>query len=175
MVAGTLHVNKVIGNFHFAPGRSFFNPATNQHIHDLGSYFDEAEAHDFSHEIHYLTLGRTNGVDELTEPLSGMANHENKRSMHYDYFLKCVSRSVIPMRGDRVDTHSYSVTAHSRDLGGRDEHNPNHVGAQGGIPGIFFAYDISPMRIIEKEARNRSFGEFITGNARVGKVRTNTL
>ncbi|RAL66906.1 hypothetical protein DID88_007688 [Monilinia fructigena] len=36
-IEGGLRVNKVIGNFHIAPGRSFTNG--NMHVHDLNNYF----------------------------------------------------------------------------------------------------------------------------------------
>lgn len=35
-VAGMLHVNKVVGNFHLSPGRAFQN--NNMHVHDLVPY-----------------------------------------------------------------------------------------------------------------------------------------
>ena len=33
----------------------------------------------------------------------------------------------------------------------------------GGIPGIFFSYDISPMKVINKEERTKTFTGFLTG------------
>ena len=33
----------------------------------------------------------------------------------------------------------------------------------GGIPGIFFSYDISPMKVINKEERTKTFAGFLTG------------
>lgn len=33
----------------------------------------------------------------------------------------------------------------------------------GGIPGVFFSYDISPMKVINKEERTKTFAGFLTG------------
>lgn len=32
-----------------------------------------------------------------------------------------------------------------------------------GIPGVYFSYDISPMKVINREQRPKSFGAFLTG------------
>ena len=34
---------------------------------------------------------------------------------------------------------------------------------RGGIPGVFFSYDISPMKVINREERTKSFAGFLTG------------
>ena len=34
---------------------------------------------------------------------------------------------------------------------------------RGGIPGIFFSYDISPMKVINRESRPKTFTGFLTG------------
>ncbi|TEY70442.1 hypothetical protein BOTCAL_0103g00250 [Botryotinia calthae] len=56
-IEGGLRVNKVIGNFHIAPGRSFTNG--NMHVHDLNNFFDTPVpgGHVFSHHIHSLRFG----------------------------------------------------------------------------------------------------------------------
>ena len=57
-IHGQLQVNKVRGNFHFAPGQSFQN--ANMHLHNLQSYLrgsDDGHRYDMSHEIHYLKFG----------------------------------------------------------------------------------------------------------------------
>lgn len=35
--------------------------------------------------------------------------------------------------------------------------------SRGGIPGVFFSYDISPMKVINKEERAKTFAGFLTG------------
>jgi len=65
-----------------------------------------------------------------------------------------------------IETHQYSVTSHKRSLmGGVDPSDSHHerVHAQGGIPGVFFNYDISPMKVVNREARPKSFANLLTG------------
>jgi hypothetical protein len=47
-------VNKVIGNFHLSPGRSF--QANAMHVHDLVPYLQGGNKHDFGHEIHKFSF-----------------------------------------------------------------------------------------------------------------------
>lgn len=46
-IAGRVSVNKVIGNFHLSPGRSFQSNA--MHVHDLVPYLQGGSNHDFGH------------------------------------------------------------------------------------------------------------------------------
>jgi len=88
----------------------------------------------------------------------GLANY------NYLYFLKCVSTTYHYISSSRgpLHTHQYSTTFHSRPLSGGND--PDHAGAvhsRGGIPGVFFVYDISPMRVIKMEERGNSLGGFL--------------
>ena len=38
-----------------------------------------------------------------------------------------------------------------------------NVNDRGGIPGVFFSYDISPMKVINREERSKTFSGFLTG------------
>ena len=52
-ISGRLRVNKVIGNIHLSPGRSFQTNYMN--IHELVPYLkDDKNRHDFRHTIHEL-------------------------------------------------------------------------------------------------------------------------
>jgi hypothetical protein len=62
---GTLHVNKVAGNFHFAPGHSYAQ--NNMHIHEVNP--EKLKNIRFSHEIHELSFG--DGVN-FKNPLDGV-------------------------------------------------------------------------------------------------------
>lgn len=111
-IEGSLRVNKVVGNFHLAPGRSFSNG--NTHIHDLGSYQEPGPngyKHDFTHIIHSLRFGpqlpedvtKRLGSDGLPwsnhhlNPLEG--TRQNTRDSHFNfmYFLKIVPTSYLPL------------------------------------------------------------------------------
>jgi hypothetical protein len=167
-VAGHLNVNKVIGNFHFAPGKSFSTPQ--MHVHDLQQYLDSPKEHTFSHIIHHLSFGPELPVGNVeANPLDHTMHFTKERSYNFMYFVKVVSTSFLPLgvnpgEPDALETHQYSVTSHSRSLsGGSDKDHPDTLHARGGIPGVFFSYDISPMKVVNREVRERTFLGMLTG------------
>ncbi|CAG8951267.1 hypothetical protein HYFRA_00008016 [Hymenoscyphus fraxineus] len=202
-IVGNLRVNKVIGNFHIAPGRSFSNG--NMHVHDLGNYYDTPVegGHTFTHEIHSLRFGpqlsedvtkkRNTKTDLWTNhhvnPLDETSQITTDPNFNFMYFVKVVSTSYLPLGWETsvptshhdeqvglgtyghqtdgsVETHQYSVTSHRRSLMGGDDSADGHkekIHARGGIPGVFFSYDISPMKVINREERSKSFTGFLTG------------
>ncbi|PYI03648.1 COPII-coated vesicle membrane protein Erv46 [Aspergillus sclerotiicarbonarius CBS 121057] len=202
---GVLRVNKVVGNFHIAPGRSF--TSGNMHVHDLATFFEtdlgDLEKHTMTHEIHQLRFG-PQLPDELsdrwqwtdhhhTNPLDSTKQETNEPGYNFMYFVKVVSTSYLPLGWDplfsssihsaydqaplgshgiaygaegSIETHQYSVTSHKRSLMGGDASDEGHkerLHAANGIPGVFFNYDISPMKVINREARPKSFTGFLTG------------
>ena len=64
---GFVLVNKVAGNFHFAPGKSY--QQANRHVHDFMSF--EASQYNVSHVIHRLGFGED--YPGLTNPLDGVS------------------------------------------------------------------------------------------------------
>ncbi|KAI1260083.1 DUF1692-domain-containing protein [Xylariaceae sp. FL1019] len=196
-IEGDIRVNKVVGNFHFAPGRSFSNG--NMHVHDLKNYWDSPVRHSFEHQIHQLRFG-----PQLPEDLSskhsrntGYTNHhlnplDNSRqqtddpNFNFMYFVKVVPTAYLPLSSSgskqvvsdgglgnlgsafdgSLETHQYSVTSHKRSLVGGDDKAEGHeerTHARGGIPGVFFSYDISPMKVVNREERAKTFAGFLTG------------
>ncbi|KAF2836323.1 endoplasmic reticulum-golgi intermediate compartment protein-like protein 3 [Patellaria atrata CBS 101060] len=204
-VEGDIQVNKVIGNFHFAPGKSF--SSGNMHVHDLENYFKQDAPHSFTHEIHQLRFGPQlpeNIIARLGErgvggvwtnhhinPLDGTSQHVMDKAFNFMYFVKVVSTAYLPLGwekqtpsvgspdalkfgkdkpelawGSSIETHQYSVTSHKRSLRGGSDESEGHkerLHARGGIPGVFFSYDISPMKVINREARPKSFSGFLVG------------
>ncbi|KAL1899704.1 ER-derived vesicles protein erv46 [Ceratocystis pirilliformis] len=193
-VEGGLHVNKVIGNFHLAPGRSFSNG--NMHVHDLKQYMDSNEQdggnHDFTHTVHALRFGPrlpesiTNERLDNVNPLDNSNQRAEGPNWNFMYFVKIVPTSYVPLgweskghmvnsdqdgfasgsSGGVIETHQYSVTSHKRSLeGGTDaaEGHEERQHARGGIPGVFFSYDISPMKVINREERAKTFTGFLAG------------
>lgn len=220
-IEGGIRVNKVVGNFHIAPGRSFSNG--NMHVHDLQNFFDTPikTGHPFTHTIHQLRFG-PQLPDDVAKKMKGKAlpwtshhinpldnTHQETTEVSYNfmYFVKVVSTSYLPLgwetrqtgmedydhdqhglggHGYRfdgsVETHQYSVTSHRRSLMGGDAAAEGHketLHARGGIPGVFFSYvslnptlqsikltttqDISPMKVINREERPKTFANFLTG------------
>ncbi|RDW67740.1 endoplasmic reticulum-golgi intermediate compartment protein-like protein 3 [Coleophoma cylindrospora] len=204
-IEGGLRVNKVVGNFHIAPGRSFSNG--NMHVHDLNNYFDTPikGGHVFSHEIHHLSFGPQLPDDVIKKigtksfpwtnhhlnPLDNTEQITGDPAYNFMYFVKVVSTSYLPLGWEHnsdimhvssdhnvdigkyghrhdgsVETHQYSVTSHRRSLNGGDDAADGHkerLHARGGIPGVFFSYDISPMKVINREERTKTLAGFLTG------------
>ncbi|RCI07918.1 hypothetical protein L249_5887 [Ophiocordyceps polyrhachis-furcata BCC 54312] len=197
-IEGALQVNKVVGNFHMAPGRSFSNG--NIHVHDLKNYWDSPDGkkkHDFTHTIHQLRFGpqlpddvkqKLGGSEAMPwtnhhlNPLDGTQHDTTDSNMNYMYFVKIVPTSYLPLGWERkvlklsgamdggidgsVETHQYSVTSHKRSLSGGNDAAEGHAERQhskGGIPGVFFSYDISPMKVVNREEQSKSFLGFLAG------------
>ncbi|KAF2459995.1 endoplasmic reticulum vesicle transporter-domain-containing protein [Lineolata rhizophorae] len=120
-------------------------------------------------------------------PLDGTEQWTNEKAFNFLYFIKVVSTAYLPLgwdsakfkggradmaplglygsgEGGSIETHQYSVTSHKRSLaGGADENDKTVMHAKGGIPGVFFSYDISPMKVINRETRVKTFSGFLVG------------
>ncbi|GAA6019343.1 hypothetical protein JCM11491_000901 [Sporobolomyces phaffii] len=192
-LAGLVHVNKVIGNFHLSPGRSF--QANAMHVHDLVPYLQGN--HDFGHEIHHFSFaseseaeffksasgGRGKSKDRtkkelgIVDPLDGIKAHTEESNYMFQYFLKVVSTQFEFLDGRELHTHQYSVTQYERDLSnknqqGKDSHGHQTTHGYAGVPGLFFNYEISPLKVTHVETR-QSVAHFLTSTcAIVGGVLT---
>jgi endoplasmic reticulum-Golgi intermediate compartment protein 3 len=130
-IEGGLRVNKVIGNFHIAPGRSFSNG--NLHVHDLKNYFDTPVegGHVFTHIIHHLRFG-PQLPEEVTKKLGSKAmpwtNHhlnplDNTQQATTDpaynfmYFVKVVPTSYLPLGWERTSAPRGQISDDSIGLG----------------------------------------------------------
>ena len=91
---GSFTVNKVAGNFHFAPGRSYQRGAV--HVHDLQPFEDRHL--DFTHRINHLSFGVP--YPGMDNPLDGAIVHQkttqNPANMAgmFQYFLKVTDRPL---------------------------------------------------------------------------------
>ena len=110
-IEGGIRVNKVVGNFHIAPGRSFSNG--NMHVHDLNNYFETPikPPHAFSHIIHHLRFGpeipdsvtkkMSSGempwTNHHVNPLDSSEQYTEDPSYNFMYFIKVVSTSYLPL------------------------------------------------------------------------------
>jgi len=149
-VYGYLLVNKVAGNFHFAPGKSF--QQHHMHVHDLQPFRNMK--YNMSHTVYRLSFGRE--FPGVVNPLDGVAKASEKEkdgAGMYQYFIKIVPTIYEPLSGNALNTNQFSVTEHFKPLGGESSH---------GLPGVFFMYELSPIMVHFKEQR-KSFAHFITG------------
>lgn len=179
-IAGKVFVNKVIGDLHFAPGASITHDQ--QHTHDMSFYLDEKMPFNFAHKIHHLSFGPTpatalygDGKDAArraadaaagaaADPLSGVEHLTESRTERYQYFIKVVATRIEPKGVEAVETNQYSVTSHQRSiLGGSDDDHPHTLHTRGGVPGVYFSYDISPLKVISRQERTKSVATFLTG------------
>lgn len=110
-IEGGFRVNKVVGNFHIAPGRSFSNGA--MHVHDLNNYLDvpKGKEHTFTHQIHHLRFGpqipdsitKSLGAKQMPwtnhhlNPLDDTKQLTDDPAYNYMYFVKVVSTSYLPL------------------------------------------------------------------------------
>jgi len=156
---GFFLVNKVAGNFHFAPGKSFVR--AHQHMHDYTNF--EVEHFNTSHIIHSLGFGEQ--IPGLVNPLDGtskiilsedpdMPTNDHESAL-FQYFVKVVP-TIYQQYGlseeEAIVTNQYSVTQHIRP---KNRQHPNVV------PGVFFIYDLSPIMVHIKENK-KSFAAFLT-------------
>lgn len=81
-IYGFLEVNKVAGNFHFAPGKSF--QQSNVHVHDLLAF--QKDSFNISHKINRLAYG--DYFPGVVNPLDGVQWMQESPSGMYQYFIK---------------------------------------------------------------------------------------
>ncbi|KAH0515645.1 Endoplasmic reticulum-Golgi intermediate compartment protein 3 [Microtus ochrogaster] len=158
-VYGFLEVNKVAGNFHFAPGKSF--QQSHVHVHDLQSF--GLDNINMTHYIKHLSFGEdypgivnpldhTNvtapqgtvlgGSPSVTKALPGtyaLCFLLLTASMMFQYFVKVVPTVYMKVDGEVLRTNQFSVTRHEKVANGL-------LGDQG-LPGVFVLYELSPMMV----------------------------
>ncbi|KAH7087915.1 endoplasmic reticulum-derived transport vesicle ERV46 [Auriculariales sp. MPI-PUGE-AT-0066] len=188
-VEGRLRVNKVAGSIQFSFGRSFqVNQMT---LHELVPYLRDENVHDWRHRIGHLYFSSDDEFNIFKSsvskgmkarlgiegnPLDGAYGHTESTEYMFQYFLKVVSTQFRTISGEKINAHQYSSTHFDRDLSegarGKTEEGVHVTHGVQGLPGVFFNYEISPMRIIHAETR-QSFAHFITSTcAIVGGVLT---
>ncbi|CAK9876341.1 unnamed protein product [Sphagnum jensenii] len=144
-VYGHLEVNKVAGNFHFAPGNSF--QQLNMFFFDFLEF--QVDSFNVSHKINELSFGAH--FPGVMNPLDGVVNIQESAHGMYQYFIKVVPTLYTDIRGHKIATNQFSVTEHFVRGGSGSRY----------IPGVFFIYDLSPIKVKFVEERV-SFLHFLT-------------
>lgn len=145
-VYGFLEVNKVAGNFHFAPGKSFAQSGV--HVHDVLAF--QKDSFNITHRINRLTFG--DYIPGVVNPLDGVHwTHATPNGM-YQYFIKVVPTVYTHVNGHSIQSNQFSVTEHFRTAS---------VGHLHMLPGVFFFYDLSPIKVNFTE-QHVSFLHFLT-------------
>ncbi|KAI3762194.1 hypothetical protein L1987_52618 [Smallanthus sonchifolius] len=145
-VYGFLDVNKVAGNFHFAPGKSF--QQSNVHVHDLVAF--HKDSFNISHKINRLAYG--DYFPGVVNPLDGVHWTQKAPSGMYEYFLKVVPSVYTDVKGRDIQSNQFSVTEHFKVA---------EVGRLPTLPGVFFFYELSPIKVTFTE-EHVSFLHFLT-------------
>ncbi|KAH0277627.1 DUF1692-domain-containing protein, partial [Aureobasidium melanogenum] len=117
-IEGGIRVNKVVGNFHFAPGKSFSNG--NMHVHDLENYWAGGNnvEHTFTHKIHHLRFGPQLSDDVVSKigkkgmawtnhhvnPLDNTEHKTDEKAYNFMYFVKVVSTAYLPLGWERKNS-----------------------------------------------------------------------
>ncbi|KAG0479992.1 hypothetical protein HPP92_010623 [Vanilla planifolia] len=143
-IHGFVDVNKVAGNIHFAPGKSFHQSS----FPFLDLFAFQAE-HNISHKINKLSFGKE--FPGVINPLDGAQWIQRRSSGMYQYFIKVVPTIYTDIRGHKINSNQFSVTEHFRE--GNFYPKPP--------PGIFFIYDFSPIKVIFTE-ENKSLVHLLT-------------
>ncbi|XP_071725662.1 uncharacterized protein [Rutidosis leptorrhynchoides] len=142
-IYGSLEVNKVAGNFHFI--KSFHQSSV--HIPDLLSF--QEDSYNISHKINKLAFG--DYYPGIVNPLDGVHWFQSTPNGMYQYFIKVVPTIYTNLRGHTIQSNQFSVTEHykSPEVGRRS------------LPGVFFFYDLSPIKVTYTET-HASFLHFMT-------------
>lgn len=174
-VKGLAKINRISGNLHFSPGVSLSK--NGRHLHDLSLWNKYTDKFSINHIIKHFSFGSDPGTtlplassenDRLASihPLNGYNFLSGFRDHVASYYLSVVSTRFEFLEGkkDPVETNQFSVITHDRPIvGGRDGDHQNTLHARGGYPGIFFHFDISPMKIINREEYAKTWSGFILG------------
>uniref|UniRef100_A0A8D0LDH7 Endoplasmic reticulum-Golgi intermediate compartment protein n=1 Tax=Sus scrofa TaxID=9823 RepID=A0A8D0LDH7_PIG len=129
-VYGFLEVNKVAGNFHFAPGKSF----QQSHVHGKHRCCLQIN---MTHYIQHLSFGED--YPGIVNPLDRTNVTAPQASMMFQYFVKVVPTVYMKVDGEVLRTNQFSVTRHEKVASGL-------MGDQG-LPGVFVLYELSPMMV----------------------------
>jgi len=156
-VVGHLMVNKVAGNIHVAPGRAFASQQGNL-VHEFKPF---TMAHfNTSHTIHQLSFGPH--YPSQLNPLDGVTKRTAGGSALYQYYIKVVPTTYKPLRGEPLVTSQYSVTEAERPVA----EGTGARGAEFVLPGVFFIYDISPVKVTYTVTR-QPLSAFLTSLAAI--------
>ncbi|KAL5015449.1 hypothetical protein ScPMuIL_009719 [Solemya velum] len=148
-VYGYLEVNKVAGNFHFAPGKSF--QQQHVHVHDLQAF--GGKKFNITHIINNVSFGKD--YPGIVNPLDSTVQVAEEMQKMYQYYVKIVPTTYTKTNGETVYTNQFSVTKNDKIVSGK-------LSGETGLPGVFFIYELSPIMVKYTEVQ-RSFMHFLTG------------
>ncbi|XP_066256579.1 endoplasmic reticulum-Golgi intermediate compartment protein 2 [Euwallacea similis] len=138
-IYGSLVLNKVAGNFHITAGKSISLPRGHIHI----SAFISDSDYNFTHRINRLSFGDSS--PGIVHPLEGDELIISNSMTVVNYFIEVVPTTVKTFL-NTISTYQYSVKELTRPI--------NHDKGSHGIPGIYFKYDMSALRVTVSQERD---------------------
>ncbi|XP_066148144.1 endoplasmic reticulum-Golgi intermediate compartment protein 2 [Euwallacea fornicatus] len=138
-IYGSLVLNKVAGNFHITAGKSISLPRGHIHI----SAFISDTDYNFTHRINRLSFGDSS--PGIVHPLEGDELIIPNSMTVVNYFIEVVPTTVKTFL-NTISTYQYSVKELTRPI--------NHDKGSHGIPGIYFKYDMSALRVTVSQERD---------------------
>mmetsp|Transcript_6287 Transcript_6287/g.19086 ORF Transcript_6287/g.19086 Transcript_6287/m.19086 type:complete len:490 (+) Transcript_6287:140-1609(+) len=149
-IHGHLEIKKSKGNFHVAAGRSTTSAHASHkhHVHRL----DKKTLAEFntSHSISRLHFGKP--FPGVEYPLQGVHHAEDGLSQ-VKYLINIVPTVYEYANGNQIETYQYQATMHRLPVDVTSGHYP--------LPGVFFMYDFSELRIKYTE-QSQYFSTFFT-------------
>ncbi|GAB1609491.1 endoplasmic reticulum-Golgi intermediate compartment protein 2-like isoform X1 [Argonauta hians] len=145
-IHGSLHVNRVAGNFHITAGKSI--PVIPRGHAHLAILVDEQE-YNFSHRIDHFSFGKIGS--RFLHPLDGEVAITNNNFHIYQYFIQVVPTEVRTYKNN-MDTYQFAVTARNRTI--------NHSNGSHGVAGIFVKYDLASLKIRVRE-EHKPYWQFL--------------
>lgn len=134
---GSVNVNKVAGNLHWAIGSSSMRNSK-QHSHSFG--VAEAQAFDNSYEIHDFWFGDPTD-SKSNRPLDGH-RQDFDGIWHIEYHIQVVPTTFTDASGEvELETNQFTFTKHFHQFLATDSFTEKT------IPGLFFYYDLSPFKV----------------------------
>ncbi|KAL5111638.1 Endoplasmic reticulum-Golgi intermediate compartment protein 2 [Taenia crassiceps] len=130
---GTFKVRKSPGNLHVTTGKAL---GLNSNVHIHIAPLDPSSRRNFSHRIHHLSFGTP--LESYIHPLDAEEVISDDPALMYQYFIEVVP-TTFRTRMEEIDTYQYAVTEQARSI--------NHKNQSHGVPGVFFRYDVFPVRV----------------------------
>lgn len=180
-MVGYLEVTKVAGKFIFLPSKNF--QIAHMHDHDHAA-FDHG-SFNVSHTINHLSFGEDypglvnpldnstkveqphdtvrvanqnqrifSSIEDMLEAITHMGGSQTAGGGVFSYYTKVVPTEFLHLDGRKIDTNQFSVTEKFKTTEGEK-------GTDRLIPGIYFFYDFSPIKVVVEEKR-MSFSHFLT-------------
>ncbi|XP_044014075.1 endoplasmic reticulum-Golgi intermediate compartment protein 2 [Aphidius gifuensis] len=154
-IYGSMNVNKVAGNFHITAGKSLSLPRGHVHI----SAFMTSNDYNFTHRINKFSFGEES--PGIVQPLDGDEKYASDNMMLYQYFIEVVPTDIYTLL-KTTKTYQYSVKDYARPI--------DHQKGSHGIPGIFFKYDTSAMKVVVRQERDSIIKFLVKLCATVGGI-----